>query len=948
VWISTPLGIQLLSPSGRLVRNIPSAAFCEAVRICRDGRVLVGTYDGLAEWIRDRVTPLSQVNPALNEHVKALIDDEDGNVWLATTEGITRVQFDATGVPKVLRIRVPGGALSLTEDREGSIWIGCVDGLRRLKNARAVVWGVTEGIASNFTPSVTTHNGKVLVFAAGPNGDLTEIASGEAKHFARVVDGPSCTAADGSLWVVNRGVIDRVRNGGVDEFREGQGVPQSWISTVAETQPGELLLTVDKAGLRLWRPGGTQPYLLRDGTPFTSTFYVMTAHKDPQGVIWFGTYDGLWRANGGEVTRYVNSTGETSNRQWYLDHPQSSKWFRTVVSDDMPDYWISGIDDDGQGTLWVGSNRGGLARLRDGHFVGFTTRDGVPTDEIFSVQLDAHRNVWLGTPTGIFEVLADDLERVATHRGEKLRPIAFGTVDGMRSEECLNVYNPASALSPDGLVWFATRDGVVSIDTEERRRNRAPPPVHIEEILVDGVLAPAGSHIRVPAGYNQIEIHFTAPSLASPERVHLKYQLEGYDQTWVNANRTRTAHYSRLPPAIYEFRAMAANEDGVWNDASASVKIEIVPFFYQTTWFIVLCTGLLTLAAFAVHLWRVRELRQREAELENRVAVRTAELSRTNEVLKKEISDRERAEAEVISANRELMIAAHRAGMAEVAEDVLHNVGNAMTSVNVSAELLSKIARHDTVAKLERTADLLDANQHTLQEFLGPRGKGHSLPKYLHALATQMSNERDAIATEVSHLQTYVGGIISMLSEQQHLAGIGGPDESVDLRDIVRQVLQLRQASFAHDRIAVDLRLGDSVGAIRAERYKVLQIVTNLLDHAHQALTDCTRSDRRIAVSVDGGAEGITLRIADNGPLRDAETLNLFAQRFEKGGSGDRYRLHVMAVLVTKIGGSVRAEAASADCGTAFVVEFHTGDASGATGTQSTLARSGTEPHVTA
>ena len=922
LWTVTPIGVQVLGATGEVRRDIKLPGYCEAVRICRNGRVLLGTYDGLLEWQRDGVQPLAAIEPALNEHVKALLDDQDGNVWLATTEGITRVQFESNGRIRVSRFRVPGGALSLAEDREGSLWVGCVDGLRRLKNARAVVWGAPEGVPGNFSPSVLAANGKVLIFSAGANGGITEIVDGETRRFSNIPDGPGCVGGDGSVWISSSGVLRRIKDGSIEELGAGQGVPQMWISALVESEPGELLMTVDKTGVRSWRNGRNSPYLLRDGTAFTSPVYVMSAHKDPAGVIWMGTYDGLWRLDRGEITRYTTSVGETSNREWYRDHPQSATWFKTVVTDDLPDYWISSEDDDGHGTLWLGSNRGGLARLRDGRFCGFTTRDGLPTNEIFSVQLDGHGNVWIGTPTGIFELLADDLERVAGQRGEKLHPVGFSTLDGMRSEECLNVYHPASARSADGRLWFTTRDGVVSIDPDQRHANAAPPLVHIEEIRIDGVPAAPSAHVRVPPGYNKLEIHFTAPSLAAPERVGLKYRLEGYDESWLDATRERTAYYTRLKPGAYRFRAMAANEDGVWNQDGASVEIELLPFFYQTTWFAFVAGASLLVVAAGIHLWRVRHLRRREAELESRVAARTRELSGANDALKKEISERQRAEAEVVTANRELIVAAHRAGMAEVAEDVLHNVGNAVTSVNVSAELVRRIVQRNTVTRLDRVADLLAENAGTLDEFFGPSGKGNHLPKYLRALAAELTNERAATAKEISRLQEYISGIIGLVGEQQHLAGIGGADEPIDLRDIVRQTLQLRQPALARDNISVETELAEEVPLVRAERYKILEITTNLLDYGCVGFVDSTQEHKRIVIRVAAATDGVRLSIMDNGPTRDLATLKeLFVQSLERGAAGHRHRMHVTAVLVKKMGGTVTVEAAPAS-GTLLVIHF--------------------------
>src|SRR5262249_42831056 len=146
--------------------------------------------------------------------------------------------------------------------------------------------------------------------------------------------------------------------------------------------------------------------------------------------------------------------------------------------------------------------------------------------------------------------------------------------------------------------------------------NHRQPPVLIDEVLIEGdkastiFTAPtavesgtgeSGSRgsqlpvLRVPAGKPRFEIHYTALSLTAPEKIRFKYKLENLDNEWVEAGAERTAHYSYVRPGSYNFRVLACNNDGVWNEQGASLAVIILPHFWQTWWFRVLVVSALLL-----------------------------------------------------------------------------------------------------------------------------------------------------------------------------------------------------------------------------------------------------------------------------------------------------------------------------------------------------------------
>ncbi len=898
VWAAEGQSIDFVDREGAVRRTIQLGSFCEALAAARDGSLWIGTHGGLFRYSDGRLESYMEADTTLHQHVKALLEDHDGNLWVGTTEALVRVQISPKGL-RVAHMPFAGGVTALTEDREGCLWIGAVDGLHRMKNARALPWGRPEGVPGSFTPSVTTgSDGHILIFSSG----VTDITS-NARLSATA--GPSFVAPDGSLWICTTGAIVRLRGTTSDRFGSKEHVPSKWISTICADNNG-IIITPDSMGVQRWSEKALEPYRFRDGQVFSVPFYVMVSRRTSDGTVWMGTYDGLWQLKDGEVTRYTTKSGVATNLQWYEAHPQSTTWFHTVVSSGMSDSWISDVCE-ANGALWLGSMRGGLIRFRNGQFTSYTPHQGLPTGAVFSVVADDLGNIWIGTPIGVFRLAATELEAIAEGSGSRLHPREYSTLDGLRSDECLNNYKPAACKSIDGRVWFATRNGVVCIDPRENRTNPVVPLVHVEGVIVDGASRPIdGGRVVVGPDYRKFDIQFSAPSLATPERVRFRYRLAPYDTDWVETSAERVAHYSRLKPGKYTFSVIACNDDGVWNERGAAIVLQLRPMFYETGWFAAACVGLMCGAGFGAHSWRVRHLRRRERELEARVDLRTRELSEVNENLRKEIAERERAEAEVARTNRELLIASRKAGMAEVAEDVLHNVGNALNSVNVSANLVSEMVDRSAGAKLGRVVELIQSQGVNLPEFFGPGGKGANVPRYLNELAAHLNEERVALKRETHELQRHISEITALIAAQKRYAGASTLLELVDVRQVVEDATRAFRESFHHNGVLLELKVDETIAHIRADRYKLLQILLNLLQFSEQACRTAEPAARRVQFSAQATADCIAISVAHSGATLHPDQLReQLRQRFAPEADERAYQLHSAALFAKSIGGTL-------------------------------------------
>jgi PAS domain S-box-containing protein len=180
-------------------------------------------------------------------------------------------------------------------------------------------------------------------------------------------------------------------------------------------------------------------------------------------------------------------------------------------------------------------------------------------------------------------------------------------------------YQPRSSKAPDGRLWFETGVSVQVLDPDRLYENPLPPPVHIEDAIADRKMYSPQRRLRLPALTHDLEIDYTALSFVVPQKVHFQYKLEGYDRDWQDAGTRRQTFYTNLPPRNYTFRVKACNNSGLWNEAGASLDFSVAPAYYQTNWFRLSCVAVLMVLLWALHRWRIHQLKSQEKRLREAV-----------------------------------------------------------------------------------------------------------------------------------------------------------------------------------------------------------------------------------------------------------------------------------------------------------------------------------------
>jgi PAS domain S-box-containing protein len=285
-----------------------------------------------------------------------------------------------------------------------------------------------------------------------------------------------------------------------------------------------------------------------------------------------------------------------------------------------------------------------------------------------------------------------------------------------------------------------------------------------------------------------------------------------------------------------------------------------------------------------------------------------------------DITERREAEDELERVHKQLLTASRQAGMAEVATNVLHNVGNVLNSVNVSASMVSEGIKRSKCAGLGRVAMLFNQHAADLPAFVsGPQGK--HLPAYLTELANDLLTERDTAVAELTALRSNVEHIKEIVAMQQGYARLGGIIEIVDVRTLVDDSLRMNEGAFNRHGVTI-VRDFEDVPAVPVDKHKVLQILVNVIRNAKYACSEAKgAAERRITVRVRASGSAVLISIIDTGVGIPRENLNrIFNYGFTTRAEGHGFGLHSAALAARELGGTLQAQSPGPGMGATFTL----------------------------
>lgn len=532
--------------------------------------------------------------------------DRDGNLWIARGggEGLERLRTPSPSPARTDRLdhaevyRAEDGLTanaisSLFEDREGTIWVGTAAGLDSFRNASVAIEPMLTRPGRFYDALFAASDGQIYVAQADavyrvpPGGSPILLMTGttEPEHF--------CEDPQGTVWLV---LGDRI----VGFSRTGRRV----IDRPASIELRSLGCAFDARG-RFWLTGGVSGIFGRRGSrweqfsePAGDGFYPGHMATGPGRTIWLQWADfRIARWDGVRPTIYPIERREQIGA---VRHLRASDHGLLIVGDATAAFLSNG--------RMIYARPGAIPALRGARGTA-TTPDGY---------------LWALGRRGLARMRLADVARAFREPGFVAPARIFDDDDGLPGRVPPQAMD-AVARGGDGRIWAATLAGTVWIDPARLPSNPLPPPVAIASLSADGHAHRDPASLRLPAGTADVAIAFAALSLAAPERVQVRYRLEGHDGDWIDPGARRQAFYTNLTPGTYRFRVIAANEDGIWNRAGATLEFAIPPTFLQSIWFkllLLLAVGLLGWLAYSMRL------RQVTTRLQGRFAVRMAERER--------------------------------------------------------------------------------------------------------------------------------------------------------------------------------------------------------------------------------------------------------------------------------------------------------------------------------
>jgi signal transduction histidine kinase/ligand-binding sensor domain-containing protein len=609
LWVGGDASVVRWTPAAHLAYRLPQLRSVigegvSALEPAPDSGVWVGMANvsgrelGLQRLAAGRMQPVVAGElDASTLPVLALHYDGAGSLWVGTIDrGIYRIHGETVDQFRSLDGLSGDSVRKFLEDREGTLWVATTRGLDAFHDRGVVTISTREGLGLDEVDSVSAaRDGTVWV--GGPQGlDAIRNTGVTSIH----LPGSDVTSVledrTGTLWVGVNSTLAFRKQGRLEPIEIPTPDPKGIVTSLTEDVDGNVWAEVRGNPSRLIRIQGRR---VREVFEEPRVPAATRLAADPEGGVWLGLRSGY-------LARFRNGVVET----FPVEHDSSA-------ADPAP---IAQLDVRHDGSVLAAATFG-LVGWHDGTRRLMTVRNGLPCDRIDAVVEDDHATVWLSTPCGLLGLAPEEVNEWWRNPEVTVHPRILDSFDGWEPGEVS--FQPA-ARSIDGRLWFANQSAVQVIDPDRLPHNALPPPVQIEGIVADRKAFRPAANLRLPPHTRDLQISYTALSLVAPQKVRFRYRLEGHETDWQDAATRRQAFYNDLSPGDYYFRVIACNNDGVWNNAGASLHFTIAPAWYQAKLFRAACLIFGILALWALYRLRVHQIKAAAAtRFSERLAERT-------------------------------------------------------------------------------------------------------------------------------------------------------------------------------------------------------------------------------------------------------------------------------------------------------------------------------------
>ena len=699
----------------------------------KNGSIWIGTERGLnklaytanGKYIFEDIAFDKELNQRVYEVVLSVLVDQKNKLWIGTENGGLIVKDLRTNEEKKYTKDPAGNTLSgnsiwsLYEDNRGFVWLGLFNsGLmkanpngRRFRHLKSNPL-IPDALGSDIVTSFIELNPQNLLVGTEGGGVYRWDRNGNSfEQYGNfdpddVREEVLCMLMDSqeNLWVgFWKGGV-RVLKKGATEF-ERIGLPDEpeledgGIFYMEEDHRGTIWISVHKSGLYKYHPATRQfQKFLHDPTDYEglSTSELNTIFEDSEHQLWIGT-----------STVGINLMENALDGTGVI----SKKYSRGTDAGAISGSKVNCVFEDSDHNIWVGTeSKLNLFDKENESFRSFGVADGMPNESVRAILEDDHKNLWISTRKGITK-----LDRKTNTFSN------FNTFDGLQSNEFIR---NSCLKTSDGNMLFGGINGFNIFDPDEIQFNPYQPPVYLTDFKLSNVSVDAkpdspltadimfAEDISLAHDQNDFSIEFSLISFSQSRRNNFAYQLENYDDDWRDIGSRRSAGYTNIPPGNYVFKVKATNEDGVWSDKMASIKIHIARAWYQSYLaYTIYALVLGTLLWLGIHLLLNRERLRAQYNLEHMELSKMQELDEMKSRFFANISHEFRSPLTLI-------LGPLKGLMSSTADESKKEQFGLM--IRNATSLLSLINQLLELSKLESGKMKLEASEHDMVEFLKP------------------------------------------------------------------------------------------------------------------------------------------------------------------------------------------------------------------------------------
>jgi ligand-binding sensor domain-containing protein/signal transduction histidine kinase len=539
---------------------------------------------------------------AASTRIWSLCEGQKGELWIGTSgKGLYCFNGDTFVAPTLYNGELTSDVRAICEDRQGNLWLGTHnDGLVRLQPRNIRVLNTASGLP----------NRSAVCLAFNPQGhawigfDRAGLYEGSAGTFVRVSNdifpnlqnlvSTVCVTSNSTLWAGTPGAgLYCIENQKCMRLTTVNGLSDNSILALAVDSENALWVGT-AARLHRIVNGTITGFGTAEGLPDQPVTSILPARN---GGVWLGFNNGaVFREHHGQFRR-ISAPSVAASKS------------------------IRAMCEDPQGRIWIGTDGGHLGCITDNQTVGWDLPPGTSDTCILGIVTSNDGDLWLGTDSSVYSIAQRDITAWIAGQGPLHQHLVY-RADSILSTAPTQGW-PRALNAPGGTLWFAMDSGIVAIDLNSSAPDSAPPPVLIENVLVNGEplpgellkKSPAKVPLRLSSDIRSLDVHFTALDLSAPEKIRFRHRLEGSDQDWVTDNSLiRDVHYPRLPYGKYTFRVQAGDADQTWFDNAASFAFVVPTPLWRAPWALTLyALALLALTGGAARLVSARRFRRRLA-----------------------------------------------------------------------------------------------------------------------------------------------------------------------------------------------------------------------------------------------------------------------------------------------------------------------------------------------